>query len=167
MVTESSEGYFWISTRPSHKRAIHRNTRNSSNWFYRITIHLAYKHNFCQNVVTTKLRFSLYYLKNITCWSFYLLRIYQVYSIYCKSVYRWVTKYCCFMTDVSPRPNCFLRRNQSHTGILHNTNTLLSTVTRKSHIWRPIAIHASLNLQAQFYINTVSDHDMCIEWMNE
>jgi len=165
MVTESCN--FWISTRSSHKGTICRNPHRSSNWFYRITRHLGYKHTFCRNVVTTKHCFSLYFLKNITCWSAGLLRIYQVYSISCKSVYRWVTKYCCFMSDVSPRPNCYFRQNQSHIGIPHNTSMLVSPVIRKSHIWCPTAIHVSLNLQAQFYINTVSDHDMYIEWMNE
>jgi hypothetical protein len=167
MVTESFEDYFWISTRSSHKGAVCRNPHHSSNWFYCITRHRGYKHTFCQNVVTKKHRFSLYFLKNIKCWSVGVLRIYEVYSISCKSVYRWVTKYCCFMSDVSPRPNCFFRRNQSHIGIIHNTSMLVSPVIWKSHIWRPTAIHVSLNLQAQFYINTVSDHDMCIEWTNE
>ena len=166
MVTESSKGNFWISTRSSHKGAICRNPHHLLNWFYRITSHLGYKHTFCQNVVTTKHRFSLYFLKNITFWSAGLLRIYQVCSISCKSVYRWVTKYCCFMSDVSPRPNCYFWRHQSHIGIPHNTSMLVSPEIRKSHIWCPTAIHVSLNLEAQFYINTVSGHDMCIEWMN-
>jgi len=107
MVTESSEGYFWISTRSSHKGAIFRNPRHSSNWFYRISGHLGYKHTFCQKVVTTKHHFSLYFLRNIICWSVGLLRIYRVYSISCKSVYRWVMKYCCFISDVSSRPVFF------------------------------------------------------------
>jgi hypothetical protein len=145
MFTESSEGYFCISTRSSHKGAICHNPHHSPNWFYRINRHLGYKNTFCQKVSTTKHRFSLYFLKKITCWSVGLLRTYQVYSISCKSVYRWVTKHCCFMSDVSPRPNCFFRWNQSHIGIFHNTSMLVSPVIRKSHIWSPIAIYVSLN----------------------
>jgi hypothetical protein len=72
-----------------------KNSHNSSNWYFCITIQLGYKHIFCQNVVSTDNCF-LYFRKNITCLRVGLLRIGQVRSVSYKTVCRWVTTNCCF-----------------------------------------------------------------------
>jgi hypothetical protein len=67
---------------------------------------------FCQNPLSTKNCFSLYFCKNILCFSFSLLSVLKCWSIkdlsssyvYCETVHQWVTTNCCLM---SITVNCF------------------------------------------------------------
>ena len=64
--------------------------------------------------------FSLYFRKNITCFSVGPLRICPVPSVCSHTVYRCVTTYCCFMRDISQCATCFgpmwaiIRKNHSY-----------------------------------------------------
>jgi len=51
--------------------------------------------------VSTKNRYSLYFLQYITCAGVCLLKIGHVFSVYCNIMYLWVTTNCCFMSDVA------------------------------------------------------------------
>ena len=86
----------------THETAICHSTYNSSNRDFNITRKLGYKHTFCQNFVSTKNGFFLYFHKNITCLCISLLSICQVFSVPCTTVYQWVTTNCCFMSNVLP-----------------------------------------------------------------
>jgi hypothetical protein len=84
----------------AHEPAICRNPHNLSNWDSRISLHLGYKHTFCQNVVSPKKCLSLNFRKNITSVSVGLFRISQIFPVSCKIVCRWVMTNCCFMSDI-------------------------------------------------------------------
>ena len=100
--------------------AVCRSPHTSSNSHSHITTQFGHKYTFCQNVVPTNNCFSLYFRKNITCFSVGPLRICPFPSVCCQTVYRCVTTYCCFMKDISQCATCFglmwaiIRKNHSY-----------------------------------------------------
>jgi hypothetical protein len=70
----------------AHKKANYRNPHNTSNWDSRITSPFVYKHNFCQNFVSTKISPSLYFRKNVHCLSVGPLKIGQFFFIACETL---------------------------------------------------------------------------------
>ena len=100
--------------------AICRSPHTSSNSHSHITTQSGHKYTFCQNVVPTNNCFSLYFRKNITCFSVGPLRICPVPSVCSHTVYLCVTTYCCFMKNISQCATCFglmwaiIRKNHSY-----------------------------------------------------
>jgi len=96
--------------------------------------------------VPTKYCFSLYFPKNITCFSVCPLRICPVPSVCCQTVYRWVRTYCSLMRGISESATCFgpmwaiIRKNHSYKRrIWHwylsscvSTNSCFSLLFRKN-----------------------------------
>jgi len=84
----------------AHITVICRNSLNSSNRDPRITRQLCYEHTFRQNVLSTKNRYSLYFLKNTTCLAFGILRNGQVFCILVKLCSVGLRQTACFKSDM-------------------------------------------------------------------
>ena len=80
----------------TYEMAICHNPHNFSNWDFRITRQLRYKHTFSQNVVSTKHWTSVYFCKNVTCLNVGLLKTGKVFFVSCKTGYLWVMTNCFF-----------------------------------------------------------------------
>ena len=84
----------------AHATVICRNSLSSSNRDPRITRRLGYENAFRQNVVSTKNRDSLYFLKYTTCLAVGLLRIGQVFLYPVKLCSVELQHTACFKSDM-------------------------------------------------------------------
>ena len=81
--------------------AIYHNPHNLSNWDPTLPDTWIKNNTSCQNIVSTKNCYSLYFYRNLICICVGLLKIGHV-VVSCKTVYQWVMTNCCFMSNILP-----------------------------------------------------------------